>query len=163
MTTAYRFSPVRSASGELKVWSTILKSLKGMRNRLLKIQTFITRHYIILTSLLYRVRMTSRDTEESENSPESPFGEIKHLIFIVTFPPGVIRMNFELVAGASPFFRTRRGRGYLRLTPIEIKTQRIGTLCFFWGGLAWETIYFSWPWMWQAYPIVNVLLCLLTT
>ena len=29
------------------------KSLKGMRNRLLKIQTFLTRHYIILTSLLY--------------------------------------------------------------------------------------------------------------
>ena len=29
------------------------KSLKGLRNRLLKIRTFITRHYIILTSLLY--------------------------------------------------------------------------------------------------------------
>ena len=60
------------ASGELKVWRTILKSLKDMRNRLLKIQTFITRHYIILTSLLYWVQtLTSHDTEESENSPES--------------------------------------------------------------------------------------------
>ena len=49
-----------------------------MANRLLKIRTFITRHYIILTSLLYRVRtLTSHDTEESENSPESPhLGEI---------------------------------------------------------------------------------------
>ena len=78
MTTAYRISSVRSASGELKVWRTILNSLKGMRNRLLKIQTFITRHYIILTSLLYRVRtLTSHNTEESENSPESThFGKI---------------------------------------------------------------------------------------
>ena len=57
------------------------KSLKGMRNRLLKIRTFITHHYIILTSLLYRVRtLTSHDTEESENSPESPhLGEIKRM------------------------------------------------------------------------------------
>ena len=57
----------------------ILKLLKGMRNRLLKIQTFITRHYIILTSLLYWVRtLTSHDTEESKNSPESPLlGEVK--------------------------------------------------------------------------------------
>ena len=64
-----------------------------MRNRLLKIQTFITRHYIILTSLLYRVRtLTSHDTEESENSPESPhLGEIK-------------RMRKYCVPGASPFF-----------------------------------------------------------
>ena len=96
MTTAYRISSVRSASGELKVWRTITwgqKSLKGMRNRLLKIQTFITRHYIILTSLLYRVRtLTSHDTEESENSPESPhLGEIK-------------RMRKQCVPGASPFF-----------------------------------------------------------
>ena len=90
---AYRISSVRSASGELKVWRTILNSLKGMRNRLLKIQTFITRHYIILTSLLYRVRtLTSHDTEESENSPESPhLGEIK-------------RMRKQCVPGASPFF-----------------------------------------------------------
>ena len=69
------------------------KLLKGMRNRLLKIQTFITRHYIILTSLLYRVRtLTSHDTEESKNSPESPhLGEIK-------------RMRKQCVPGASPFF-----------------------------------------------------------
>ena len=71
------------------------KPLKGLRNRLLKmkIQTFITRHYIILTSLLYRVRtLTSHDTEESENSPESPhLGEIK-------------RMRKQCVPGASPFF-----------------------------------------------------------
>ena len=69
------------------------KSLKGLRNRLLKIRTFITRHYIILTSLLYRVRtLTSHDTEESENSPESPhLGEIK-------------RMRKQCVPGASPFF-----------------------------------------------------------
>ena len=69
------------------------KSLKGMRNRLLKIRTFITRHYIILTSLLYRVQtLTSHDTEESENSPESPhLGEIK-------------RMRKQCEPGASPFF-----------------------------------------------------------
>ena len=70
--------------------------LKGLRNRLLKIPTFITRHYIILnilTSLLYRVRtLTSHDTEESENSPESPhLGEIKC-------------MRKQCVPGASPFF-----------------------------------------------------------
>ena len=47
------------------------KSLKGIRNRLFKIRTFNTRHYIILTSLLYQVRtLTSHDTEKSENSPE---------------------------------------------------------------------------------------------
>ena len=69
------------------------KSLKGLRNHLVKIRTFITRHYIILTSLLYRVRtLTSHDTEESENSPESPhLGEIK-------------RMRKQCVPGASPFF-----------------------------------------------------------
>ena len=69
------------------------KSLKGLRNRLLKIQTVITRHYIILTSLLYRVRtLTSHDTEESENNPESPhLGEIK-------------RMRKQCVPGVPPFF-----------------------------------------------------------
>ena len=69
------------------------KSLKGLRNHLLKIRTFITRHYIILTSLLYRVRtLTSHDTEESENSPESThLGEIK-------------RMRKQCAPGASPFF-----------------------------------------------------------
>ena len=51
------------------------------------------RSAIILTSLLYRVRtLTSHDTEESENSPESPhLGEIK-------------RMRKQCVPGASPFF-----------------------------------------------------------
>ena len=70
------------------------KSLKGMRNRLLKIRTFITRHNIILTSLLYQVQtLTSHDTEESENSPESPYlGEIK-------------RMCKQCVPGTSPFAR----------------------------------------------------------
>ena len=69
------------------------KSLKGMRNRLVKIQTFITHHYIILTSLLYQVRtLTSHDMEESENSPESPhLGKIK-------------RMCKQCVPGAPPFF-----------------------------------------------------------
>ena len=69
------------------------KSLKGMRNRLLKIQTFITYHYIILTSLLYRVQtLTSHDTEESENSLESPhLGKIKH-------------MRKQCVPGTSLFF-----------------------------------------------------------
>ena len=69
------------------------KSLKGMRNHLLKIRTFITRHYIILTSLLYRVRtLMSHDTEESENSPEFPhLGEIK-------------LMCKQCVPGAPPFF-----------------------------------------------------------
>ena len=68
-----------------------------MRNRLLKMQTFITRHYIFLTSLLYRVRtLTSHDTEESENSPESlHLGEIK-------------RMRKQCVPGASLLF-TRAG------------------------------------------------------
>ena len=70
---------LRVESLENHTWGR--KSLKGMRNRLLKIRTFITRHYIILTSLLYRVRtLTSHDTEESENSPESPhLGEIKRM------------------------------------------------------------------------------------
>ena len=82
---------------ENRTWGR--ESLKGMRNRLLKIQTFIAPHYIILTSLLYRVRtLTSHDTEESENSPESPhLGEIK-------------RMRKQCVPGAS-LFRARRGRG----------------------------------------------------
>ena len=64
-----------------------------MRNCLPKIQTFITRHNIILISLLYRVRtLTSHNTEESENSLESPhLGEIK-------------RMHKQCVPGASPFF-----------------------------------------------------------
>ena len=64
------------------------KSLKGLINCLLKTRTFI-----ILTSLLYRVRtLTSHNTEESENSPESPhLGEIK-------------RMRKQCVPGASPFF-----------------------------------------------------------
>ena len=67
----------RVESLENRTWGQ--KSLKGMTNRLLKIQTFITRHYIILTSLLYRVRtLTSHDTKESENTPESlHLGEIK--------------------------------------------------------------------------------------
>ena len=53
----------------------------------------ITRHYSILTSILYRVRtLTSRNAEESENSPESPhLGEIK-------------RMRKQCVPGAPPFF-----------------------------------------------------------
>ena len=84
MVTEYR---VQSASEKLKVvlrlenrtWGR--KSLKGMRNRLLK--TFIRRHYVILTSIriLYRVQtLTSHNTEESENSPESPpLGEIKRM------------------------------------------------------------------------------------
>ena len=60
------------------------KSLKGMRNRLQKIQTFITRHYIILTSLLYRVRtLTSHDTEESENSLESPHVQVQIQIYLM--------------------------------------------------------------------------------
>ena len=82
---------VESESLENHTWGR--KLLKGMRNRLLKIRTFITRHYIILTSLLYSVRtLTSHDTEESENSLEPPhLGEIK-------------RMCKQCVPGASPFF-----------------------------------------------------------
>ena len=65
-------------SSFLTTWTA---TLKGMRNRLLKIRTFNTRHYIILTSLLYQIQtLTSRDTEESENSPECPhLGEIKRM------------------------------------------------------------------------------------
>ena len=76
-----------------------LPNLKGMRNRLLKIQTFITDHYIILTNLLYRVRtLTSHDTEESENSSESPhLGEIK-------------RMRKQCVPGASRYSRAPGSR-----------------------------------------------------
>ena len=68
-----------------------------MRNRLVKIQTFITRHYIILTSLLYQVRtLMLHDTEESENSSESPHvGEIK-------------RKRKHCVPGACPFFALAR-------------------------------------------------------
>ena len=53
----------------------------------------ITRHYIILTSILYQVRaLTSHNTEESENSPDSPhLGEIE-------------RMHKQCVPGAPPFF-----------------------------------------------------------
>ena len=71
----------------------IVKSLKAMRNRLLKFPTFITRRYSILTSLLYQVRtLMSYDTEESENSPESPhLGEVKC-------------MRKQCVPGASWFF-----------------------------------------------------------
>ena len=80
----------RVESLENHTWSR--KSLKVLKNRLLKIRTFITPHYIILTSLLYRVRiLTPHDTEESENSRESPhLGEIK-------------RMRKQCVPGASPF------------------------------------------------------------
>ena len=82
----------RVESSENHTWGR--KLLKGLRNRLLKIRTF---HYIILTSLLYRVRtLTSHDTEESENSPESPhLGEIKH-------------MRKQCVPGASLFFACAR-------------------------------------------------------
>ena len=53
-----------------------------MRNRLQKIQTFITLHYIIYYNY-YRVRiLTSHDTEESKNSPESPHLGSKVLRFI---------------------------------------------------------------------------------
>ena len=46
-------------------------------------------YYIILTSLLYRVRtLTSHDTEESENSPESPHLERmrKQCVRVASFP-----------------------------------------------------------------------------
>ena len=104
MTTAYRIS-CRGKSWKFREGSLLRlenhtwgrKSLKGMRNRLLKIWTFITCHYIILTSILYRVRaLTSHNTEESENSPDSPhLGEIK-------------RTCKQCVPGAPPFF-TRAG------------------------------------------------------
>ena len=70
---------------------------EGLDKLLAEIQTFITHHYITLTSLLYRVRtLTSHNTEESENSPESPhLGEIKH-------------MCKQCVPGASPFFARAR-------------------------------------------------------
>ena len=57
----------------------------------------ITCHYSILTSILYRVRtLTSRNVEESENSPESPhLGEIK-------------RMRKQCVPGTPPFFAHAR-------------------------------------------------------
>ena len=67
------------------------KSLKGLRNRLLKIRTFITRHLYYPDKFTIS-SPTSHDTEESENSPESPhLGEIK-------------RMRQQCVPGASPFF-----------------------------------------------------------
>ena len=67
---------------------------EGHEKSLAEIQTFITHHYIILINLLYRVRtLTSHDTEESENSPESlHLGEIK-------------RMRKQCVPGASRFSR----------------------------------------------------------
>ena len=84
----------RVGSFENHTWGR--KSLKGMRNRLL-----------ILTSLLYRVQtLTSHDTEESENSPESPhLGEIKC-------------MCKQLVPGAPPFFVCAGDEATLSLNPI---------------------------------------------
>ena len=88
---------MRSASG---VESLENHTWGGMRNRLLKIQTFITRHYIILTSSLYRVQtLTSHETEESENCLESPhLGEIKCI-------------HKQCVPGAPSFFVRARDYG----------------------------------------------------
>ena len=58
-----------------------------MRNRLLKIQTFVTRHYIFLTSILYRVQiLTSHNTK------------------IARTPQEIKRMRKQCVPGAPPFF-----------------------------------------------------------
>ena len=94
MTTAYRISSVRSASGELKVWRTILSLGVRSRWRAREIACWKSQLSLhALTILLYRVRtLTSHDTEESKNSPESPYlGEIK-------------RMRKQCVSSASPFF-----------------------------------------------------------
>ena len=106
MTTAYRISCMRSASGELKVqrwqWTKFKKEVSSCAAIFLKIQAFITCHYIytciILTSLLYRVRtLASNDTKESENSLESPhLGEIK-------------RMCKQCIPGAPLFFARAPG------------------------------------------------------
>ena len=71
------------------------KPLKGLRNCLLKIRTFITRHYnIILRSLLYRVQtLTSHNTRKNQKIVQSP-----HILG---------RLNAcakQCVPGASPFF-----------------------------------------------------------
>ena len=52
------------------------------------IRTFITRHCNILISIHYRVRtLTPHNTEESENTPESPYlGEIKRMRKLVSCP-----------------------------------------------------------------------------
>ena len=118
MTTAYRVSSVRSASEELKVWRTTLKSLKGMRNCLLKIQTFITCHYIILTSLLYRVwTLMSHDTEESENSLESP--HLKH-------------MCKQCVPGTSLFFVRAGDEANLSRACVAIPCKKTKVIHIFW-------------------------------
>ena len=66
---------------------------EGHEKSLAENLNFHTRHYIILASILYRVRaLTSHNTEESENSPDSPhLGEIK-------------RMRKQCVPGGPPFF-----------------------------------------------------------
>ena len=101
---AYRISCVRSASGELKVWRTILGVGSRWRARVIACWKPITRHYTIL---LYRVRtLTSHYTEESENSPESPhLGEIK-------------RMRKQCVPGTS-LFCARRDEA--RLGPVSVE------------------------------------------
>ena len=74
MTTAYRIScpkcKRRVESSENHTWGR--KSLKGLRIRLLKIQTFITSHYIILTSLLYRVQTLMSHNMENPKIAQSP-------------------------------------------------------------------------------------------
>ena len=80
----------------------------------------VTRHYSILTSILYRVRtLMSRNAEESENTPESPhLGEIK-------------RMSKQCVPGA-PLFFVRTGdeaRVYLdHITPYQALISSITKL-----------------------------------
>ena len=95
MTTVYWLSCVQVQAESWNFREPYLGSqvAEGLRNCLLKIWAFITSHYIILTSLLYRVQtLTSHDTEESKNCPESPhLGEIK-------------RMHKQCVPGASPLF-----------------------------------------------------------
>ena len=77
-------SSVRSASGELKVWRTILGV--GSRWRAWEIACWKSKlalsHYIILTSLLYRCQMTRKNPK------------------IACSP----RMHKQCVPGASPFF-----------------------------------------------------------
>ena len=70
MTTAHRISCADGSLLRLENHTWGRKSLKGMRNRLLK--TFITRHYIILTSILYRVRTLTHITRKNQKIARTP-------------------------------------------------------------------------------------------
>ena len=107
-------------------------------------------HCIILTSILYRVQtLTSDNTEESENTPESPYlGEIKH-------------MRKQCVPGISPFFSHTGDEA----TPTPFVFSYV-CVSFIKDGLTSMTIGWScesritstpsnWKQFWQSYPPKN--------